>query len=95
MKRESISKIFLQEKKKEENEWKKKQIMKEVEMKTEEKIITGFKSGEITNPITEIDSSKQNHNQDTLQSLLSDGAKEFKEKMGRNMTYGEMREMYG
>lgn len=95
MKRESISKIFLQEKKKEENELKKKQIMKEIEMKTEEKIISGFQSGEITNPIIEKNKSNQQNNQDVLQSLLSDGAKEFKEKMGRNMTYGEMREMYG
>ena len=30
-----------------------------------------------------------------LQSVLSDGAKEFKEKTGRNMTYSEMREMFG
>lgn len=95
MKRESISKIFLQEKKKEENEFKKKQIMKEIEMKTEEKIISGFQSGEITNPISEKNELKQQNNQDILQSLLFDGAKEFKEKMGRDMTYGEMRSMYG
>ena len=95
MKREHISKIFLEEKKKEESEWKKKQIMRDIELKTEEKIISGIQSGHITNPIIEKNESKQIHNQDILQSLLSDGAKEFKEKMGRNMTYGEMREMYG
>lgn len=32
---------------------------------------------------------------DDLVSLMQKGADEFKEKMGRNMTYGEMREMYG
>ena len=69
--------------------------MKDIELKTEKKIIVGFQSGEITNPIIEKNKSKQQNNQDVLQSLLSDGAKEFKEKMGRNMTYGEMREMYG
>jgi len=30
-----------------------------------------------------------------LTALLQKGADEFKEVMGRNMTYGEMREMYG
>ena len=95
MKRENISKIFLEEKKKEENELKKKQIMSEIELKTEKKIVSGFCSGEITNPISEKNESKQQHNKDILQSILFDGAKEFKEKMGRDMTYGEMRSMYG
>lgn len=95
MKRENISKTFLEEKKKEENESKRKEIMKEIELKTEKKIVSKIESGEITNPISEKNELKQNHNQDILQSLLFDGAKEFKEKMGRDMTYGEMREMYG
>ena len=30
-----------------------------------------------------------------LVALMQKGADEFKEKMGRTMTYGEMREMYG
>ena len=30
-----------------------------------------------------------------LVSIMSSGAKEFKEKTGRQMTYGEMRAMYG
>lgn len=30
-----------------------------------------------------------------LVALMQKGADEFKEKMGRNMTYGEMRDMYG
>ena len=50
----------------------------------------------ITNPMIEKTESKQQiYNQDILQSLYSNGgSKEFKEKMGRNMTYEEMREMY-
>jgi len=94
MKRENISKLFLEEKKKNEYEYKNK-IMKEIETKTEEKIKSGFQSEVITNPIIENNKSKQQHNQDILQSILSDGSNEFKEKMGRNMTYAEMREMYG
>jgi|LauGreSBDMM110SN_4_FD.fasta_scaffold94394_2 hypothetical protein len=96
MKREkNISKLFLDEKKKQENESKKRETMKEIELKTEKKLVLSLESGEMTNPIVEKDSSKVQHNMDILQSLLSDGAKEFKEKTGRNMTYSEMREMYG
>ena len=95
MKRETITKIFLQENKKEEEEWKKKKIMKEIELKTEKKIVGALQTNDITNPIIETSSQKQQNNQDVLLSLLSEGANEFKEKMGRNMTYGEMREMYG
>jgi len=32
---------------------------------------------------------------ENLVALMQKGADEFKEQMGRNMTYGEMREMYG
>ena len=38
---------------------------------------------------------KQQHNQDIIQDILSNSSREFREKMGTNMTYGEMREMYG
>ena len=31
----------------------------------------------------------------SLTTLLQQGADEFKKEMGRTMTYGEMREMYG
>jgi hypothetical protein len=50
----------------------------------------------ITNPMIVKTESKQSIcNQDILQSIYSNGgSKEFKEKMGRNMTYEEMREMY-
>jgi len=32
---------------------------------------------------------------ETLISIMSTGAQEFKQKTGREMTYSEMREMYG
>jgi hypothetical protein len=95
MKRENISKAFLIEKKNEEDEFNKKKIMKELELKTETKVLTAIVTGKITNPIIEKNNVKQQQNQDALQSILSDSANEFKEKMGRNMTYSEMREMYG
>ena len=95
MKRENISKVFLIEKKNEEDEFNKKKIMKEIELKTETKVLTAMVTGKITNPIIEKNNGKQQQNQDVLQSILSDSATEFKAKMGRNMTYSEMREMYG
>ena len=30
-----------------------------------------------------------------IKDILADGAKQFEEQTGRQMTYGEMREMYG
>jgi predicted thioredoxin/glutaredoxin len=32
---------------------------------------------------------------DLLQNIMKKGSEEFKQKTGRQMTYGEMREMYG
>ena len=96
MKRENnISKVFLEEMKNNNIECNKTKIMEEIELKTVKNIDLSLKSGQITNPLIEKNSDKQQHNQDVLLSLFSDGAKEFKEKMGRNMTYSEMREMYG
>jgi hypothetical protein len=96
--RENISKIFLDEKKKQENELSnklninKQTIMKEIELKTKEKVLSHL----LTKPLLEKDNIQQIQcNQDALQSILCDSAKEFKEKMGRNMTYSEMRELYG
>ena len=34
-------------------------------------------------------------NMDTLTQIMKEGEEEFKQKMGRNMTYSEMRRMYG
>jgi hypothetical protein len=74
---------------------KKTKIMKDIEIKTEEKIIHSFQSGQLTNPLSEKSPVKQEKNQDVLLSLLSEGSKEFQEQMGRQMTYGEMRAMWG
>jgi hypothetical protein len=35
------------------------------------------------------------HDIKELLQIMEDGTKEFKEKTGRNMTYGEMRSVYG
>ena len=97
MKRESvnISKIFLQEKNNSLKEEEEKKIKKEIELKTAKILLQGIESGKITNLILEKNQVQQGHNQDLIQSVLSSGAKEFQRKMGREMTYGEMREMFG
>lgn len=56
-----------------------KQIMKEIEKKTEEYVITNESS---------LTSEK-------LVNIMRKGSEEFKQKTGRNMTYSEMREMFG
>jgi predicted RNA-binding protein len=79
------------------NENKTKQIMKEIEKKTEQKIIEGYKTGIIVNPI-QLKNMPSNQKEDTekvLSNILNSSTNEFKEKTGRNPTYSEMREMYG
>ena len=96
MSKKTISKIFLEEKqklndddvqikeKKSEVVQKKetKQIMREIELNVEKEVMLILEKGNADD-------------NNILQSVLSDGAKEFKEKTGRNMTYSEMREMFG
>jgi hypothetical protein len=92
MSKKTISEIFLEEKKKLHTDIQLKQekkerldntqIMREIEVKTEKKVMLILEKGNA-------------NDNNILQSVLSDGAKEFKEKTGRNMTYSEMREMFG
>ena len=95
MKKENISKLFLEEKKNIEGENKKKKIMKEIEVKTEKKVVNDIQSGKLSNPFSEKNVTKKENNTDILQTILAGGASEFEKKMGRVMTYGEMREMFG
>ena len=74
-------------------------IMKDIETKTEEKLLEGYKTGKINLNILKTQTQEQKTEikttRDTLISIMSQGADEFKEKTGRNMTYSEMRQMYG
>jgi hypothetical protein len=67
-------------------------IKKNIEEKTEKKVLEGYITGKIA--ITR-DKTKIQKNQDVLINIMQQGANEFKEKTGRPMTYSEMREMYG
>jgi dissimilatory sulfite reductase (desulfoviridin) alpha/beta subunit len=63
-----------------------KEVIKQIEKKTEKIIIEYYQN--TTKKSTENDSN-------LFQNIMNSGAQEFKEKIGRDMTYSEMREMYG
>ena len=74
----------------------------EIKPNTEDKSIFNFElnvlKSEIekaVNPKTIEESIYLLSNQDILISRMQQGANMFKEKTGRNMTYSELREMYG
>ena len=80
------------------------EIMKDIESKTEAKLMEGYKTEKVslpallTNPTTPTSPTQINKAKESivfLESIMQEGAKEFKEKTGRNMTYSEMRQMYG
>ena len=75
-------------------------IMKSIETKTEERVKLATISGEIVNPINLLlGKPVTNQNVESsiviLQNIMQSGANEFENKVGRPMTYSEMREMYG
>ena len=81
-------------------------IMKEIESKTEKKVRNLILSEEIMNPINVSLGNPENQTKpenqtnlensiNILQNIMRTGTDEFKEKVGRPMTYSEMREMFG
>jgi hypothetical protein len=72
-------------------------VMESIEKKTAQKVSELMVSGVTMDPISKI-GSVQNQGSDfgdQLVSIMSQGATEFEQKMGRKMTYSEMRSMYG
>jgi len=80
-------------------------VMREIEAKTEKMVIHALKTGtipDLIHPNSDIMNHKNNKNNKNIdssiteiQNIMLSGANEFKEKVGRNMTYAEMRAMYG
>ena len=62
-------------------------VMKDLEQKVNPKSVA-----EGINILTTIDKT---NDQSILLKPMQDGANEFKKRVGRNMTYSEMREMWG
>ena len=76
------------------------ELMKEIEKRTEKMVKHATIHTTITNPINIIGGAKVEKKEvdksiDVLMAIMQQGANEFKEKTGRNMTYSEMRSMYG
>jgi len=76
------------------------ELMKEIEKRTEKMVKDATIHKTITNPINIIGGAKVEKKEldksiDVLMGIMQQGANEFKEKTGRNMTYSEMRSMYG
>lgn len=76
-------------------------IMKEIEIKTENKIKGLYETGELIPPLPialgtiEITPEQCNQQMALLDEIMKVGADEFKQKMGRNMSWSEMRMMFG
>ena len=78
------------------------QVKREIEKKTEKLVDLAYKTGHLVNPIDIINkkddvkkTQKLEDSEQLLRNMMSSGAKEFNEKVGRQLTYGEMREMWG
>jgi len=72
-------------------------VMRDIEKKTEEKLQTILApvATARTGQKIEFIASQDHDLGDTLIRIMSAGAEEFTAKTGRNMTYSEMRSMYG
>ena len=76
-------------------------LMKEIEIKTEKKMVELYEAGQLIPPLPialgAIDITPEVGKQqiNLLEETMQVGAEEFKQKMGRNMTYSEMRMMFG
>jgi hypothetical protein len=72
----------------------KRAMMKTIEKQTEKVVEIGMKAGLIVSPFN-AEPKKVEDSSNLLVGIMNVGAETFQEKMGRNMTYSEMREMYG
>lgn len=69
-------------------------MMKTIEKRTEKVVEIAQKTGLIVSPFN-ADPKKKEDSSNLLVGIMNVGAETFQEKMGRPMTYGEMRAMYG
>ena len=70
-------------------------LLKDIEFKTEKIIDLAYKTGKITNPLDRSNPEKTEESCNLFQNIMKQGAKEFENKTGRQMSYSEMRQMYG
>ena len=78
------------------SETEKQAIMKVIEKTTEKVVEKCMKNGMIISPLNaNPDPKTVDDSTNLLVGIMNVGAEVFQEKMGRPMTYSEMREMYG
>jgi hypothetical protein len=80
------------------SEKEKQAIMKVIEKTTEKVVERGINSGMIVSPLNgtgTADPKKIDDSTNLLVGIMNVGAEAFQEKMGRPMSYSEMRQMYG
>jgi hypothetical protein len=76
-------------------------LMKEIEIKTEKRMVELYETGQLIPPLPialgaiEITPEVCKQQIDLLEKTMQVGVDEFKQKMGRNMTYSEIRMMFG
>ena len=75
-------------------------IMREIEKKGEKMLLQNIKEGKICNPIKiiagiEQDKEKLEKSQEICLNIIKQGGDEFEKKIGRPMSYSEMRAMFG
>ena len=78
------------------------QVKREIEEKTEKMVDLAYKTGQLVDTLDLLNkkvdvkqTQKLEDNEKLLRNIMGSCAKEFNEKVGRQMTYGEMREMWG
>jgi len=76
-----------------------KTIMNSIELQTMKTVEIGLQSGMLANPIELLkpnpNTEKLNNSMNNLSNILGSGIKEFETKVGRQMTYSEIRCMFG
>jgi hypothetical protein len=84
------------------SEQEKLEIMKNIETKTENFIINATRKGLIEVPTfnsnthtLDADTNRIEQSTEIITNIMKAGAEEFRSKVGRNMTYSEIRQMYG
>ena len=76
------------------SEKEKQAFMKTIEKTTEKVVSLAMKNGMIVSPLN-ADPKKVEDSANLLVGIMNVGAEAFQEKMGRQMSYSEMRQMYG
>jgi hypothetical protein len=78
------------------------ELIKTIEAESEEKIIKGYKSGDIKLPklsedgeILEVDVKDADKQANYVKNIMAESAKKFESATGRRLTYSEIREAFG